>query len=85
MTDKPISLEAVRSAPIPELVECLEELLAQAKSGALRSIVYLVFEQDGTVRSGNVGVQENRTYVLGAFQQAAFDYYIQRRKGDGLT
>jgi len=75
-------LEVIRAKPIPELIECLEHLLARARSGELRSIVYLAFERDGAFESGNSGDRMNRSYVLGAFQQAALDYYHRRKKSD---
>ena len=76
----PISLEARRSEPIPSLVECCEDLLAQAKSGELRSLVYLGFKRDGDFDSGNAGQRFNRAYVLGCFQQAGLDYYHRRKE-----
>lgn len=80
--NKPISLEAVRSEPLSDLIACLESLLKRAKSGELRSIVYLGFEGGGVFESGNSGDRLGRAYVLGAFQQAGLDYYHRRRNQD---
>lgn len=80
--NKPISLEERRSEPIPSLIECAEDILAKAKSGELRSLVYLGFNRDGSFDSGNAGQRFNRAYVLGAFQQAGLDYYHRRRDQD---
>jgi len=79
---EPISLEAKRAAPVPEVIEALEELLVAARAGDMRSLVYLTFEGDGVWKSGNVGVLQNRQFVLGCFAQAALDYYSRRREDD---
>ena len=78
MNDRIVSLEAKRSEPIEELVEALESLLERAKTGEIRSIVYLTFEREGVFVSGNSGERFNRAYVLGAFHQAGLDYYHRR-------
>lgn len=85
MSDTPdnvVSLESKVSEPFPVLVKRLESLLERARSGELRSIVYLAFQRDGTWESGNSGQTFNRAYVLGAFQQASLDYYHRRRDDD---
>lgn len=83
-SDNVVALEVKRSEPIPDLIECLEDLLTRARSGELRSVVYLAFGRDCEWESGNSGERFNRAYVLGAFQQAALDYYHRRRQdGDG--
>ena len=79
---EPINLEERRSEPLSSLIECCEEMLAKAKSGELRSMVYLCFNRDGSFDSGNAGQRFNRAYVLGAFQQAGLDYYHRRKEGD---
>lgn len=79
---QPIELELKRAEPIPEVIECLESLLAEAQSGQMRSIVYLSFGRDGDWSSGNAGERFNRHYVLGCFMGAALDYYHRRREDD---
>ena len=80
---KVVSMEAHQSQPDPELVKCLESLLERAKSGELRSLVYLGFQWDKAWESGNVGDLQSRQFVLGCFVQAALDFYTRRREGDG--
>ncbi len=82
MTD-PVKLAVVRSEPIEPLIQALEELLAKAKTGEIRSIVYLAFDRGDRWWTGNSGDRQNRAYVLGAFQQAGLDYYHRRRQEDG--
>lgn len=79
-----ISFEAVRYAPIQELVECLESLLARAKSGDLRSIVYLAMDKDVT-ESGNSGETYDRHVVVGQAIGMGLDYYMRRREADKGT
>ncbi len=83
MGDKAVSMEVHQSKAEPDLVEVLEVLLARAKSGELRSLIYLGFERDGAWESGNVGNFGNRQFVLGCFVQAALDFYSRRRESDG--
>ena len=79
--NEPISLEAVRSEPIPDLVECLERLLERAKSGDLRSIVYMAYDSTGS-ESGNSGDRYDRFAVMGQVFGMGLDYYLRRREED---
>ena len=79
---EPVKLAVVQSEPIEPLIQALEKLLADARTGELRSIVYLAFDRGDGWWTGNAGDRPNRAYVLGAFQQAGLDYYHRRRQKD---
>ena len=86
MADDPkvVNLAEVSREPYPEMIECLKGLLAKAERGEIRTLVYISREYSGEFKSGTVGELSNRDYVLGTITRMGLDYYMRRRRADGV-
>ncbi len=84
MADNITHLNAVKRPVDEDMIECLEELLAAARDGNIRTLVYMAFYYDGSSDSGNVGELSNSHYVLGSIMGMGMDYWARRRKGENL-
>ncbi|HEC61460.1 MAG TPA: hypothetical protein ENI27_04325 [bacterium] len=80
--DNPVSLKIARNVPEPALIECLESLLSEAKSGDLRGLVYITHHLNSVFVSGNAGDCGSRFELLGTTIAAGLDNYRRRQEKD---
>lgn len=80
---KVVSLEVRKSEPIPELIEFLEKLTEEARSGELRSLIHLNFKRDGSYRVGRQGEQEEKVKVIGAIELFKMHLHTNFEEADG--
>lgn len=57
------------------MVKLLEELLGEAKTGNLQSLMFVDKYQDGSISHGWSGVPDNQ--MIGQFEELKFDLYSQ--------
>ena len=65
---EPRSLTEVRTAPVPEAIAALEELLARAKTGELRTFLFCGITIDGGVIRARSTTEGNAFTLLGAWE-----------------
>ena len=80
--DNPLRLKCVPNKPNLALIECLESLLSEAKSGELYGLVYITHHLNAEFTSGNAGECGNRFELLGTTIAAGLDYYRRRQERD---
>lgn len=62
-------LSVIVDKPNPELIERLEELLAEAKTGELQALVYVCSWHGNSIGSGWCGMSRNRMRIMGELFQ----------------
>lgn len=62
-------LHVVQDGPNPTLIECLENLLADAKAGELQAMTYVCSWRSNLVSSGWTSRNHNRMRVIGELTQ----------------
>ena len=67
---KPISLEAKRAEPVEAVVQMLRGLLADAKAGKIRAMIYATVETDCRGWGHNGDYENQRIELLGALSMA---------------
>ena len=76
MTDNVVRLDGgerlVLNEPDPEVIECLQGLLDEARTGKLKTIALAGISSDGFIRVCWRG-QSPATHVLGALRRLEFD------------
>ena len=80
MTDE-FTARLIKRDPDPDLMECLESLLARARKGELRTLIYLAVFDDG-VDTGNVGHIFDRHTLIGYIEAMKLDFWARRREAD---
>lgn len=75
MNDKIVSIEEFKGNPHKKMIEAVEGLLEQAKSGELLGLVFVGFYPDGKAQQGNFGADLSCAYIMGALQMAALNFY----------
>lgn len=66
---KPKSLPVIKDAPCKELIEQLEWMLKEAKSGELQAIFYAASWNDNSTSHGWTAFKRNRKRVMGELFQ----------------
>lgn len=70
MSDPERKLETIIDPPSAELIERLERLLADAKTGELQGLVYVSSYRANFVSSGWTTIRQNRIRIMGELFQA---------------
>ena len=69
-------IENINKVKVDNLtVETLEELLEKAKSGELKSIMFVDSYRDGTVGHGWAGTPDHK--MIGKLREVEFDFFSQ--------
>jgi hypothetical protein len=75
-----IELSVIQQPPDPKLIERLEALLAEAKTGELQTIVYVGSWRGSDISSGWAGLRNNRMRFMGELYQILHDLAEQDKR-----
>lgn len=62
-------LRLIQDSPQPHVIQALESLLAQAKSGELQTIVYVCDWRANSISHGWSSIKKNRMRIIGELEQ----------------
>ncbi len=66
----------------PELINAIEKLLREAKSGEIRGLAYAINFNDGDTANGWVNIENNVMAIIGEVETLKFELmtnYVERR------
>jgi len=75
----------IKPAPDPEVIEYLEELLGQAKSGELQAFACVKYFNDNVTSNGWCSFDKNPRLIMSEvliMQNLMADHYVQAEKRD---